>query len=87
MAAPVVPTTLAITVPNAISAVLSTGVPRMLPVTKMPPATTYRANKRTMKPRYSPIKAWTSAAAATGTPNPAPNGSSASAAHPKVILP
>ena len=40
MAAPVVPTTLAISVPKARIAVLTIGVPRRLPVTRMPPATT-----------------------------------------------
>ena len=40
MAAPVVPTTLAITVPKASIAVLMSGVPRNSPVTKIPPATT-----------------------------------------------
>ena len=40
MAAPVVPTTLAISVPSARIAVLTSGVPRRLPVTRMPPATT-----------------------------------------------
>jgi hypothetical protein len=40
IAAPVVPTTLAIKVPNASIAVLTSGVPRSSPVTKMPPATT-----------------------------------------------
>ena len=40
MAAPVVPTMLAISVPNARIAVLVSGVPRNVPVTMMPPATT-----------------------------------------------
>ena len=40
MAAPVVPTTLAIKVPKASIAALTSGVPRSAPVTKMPPATT-----------------------------------------------
>ena len=40
MAAPVVPTTLAIKVPKASIAVLTMGVPRNSPVTRMPPATT-----------------------------------------------
>ena len=40
MAAPVVPTTLAIKVPKASSAALTSGVPRSAPVTRMPPATT-----------------------------------------------
>ena len=39
-AAPVVPTTLAIAVPNVRMAALTSGVPRRLPVTRMPPATT-----------------------------------------------
>ena len=40
MAAPVVPTTLAISVPKASRLVLTSGVPRSAPVTKIPPATT-----------------------------------------------
>ena len=40
IAAPVVPTTLAMSVPNARIAPLTSGVPRRLPVTRMPPATT-----------------------------------------------
>jgi hypothetical protein len=40
MAAPVVPTTLAIKVPKASIAALTRGVPRSSPLTKMPPATT-----------------------------------------------
>ena len=40
MAAPVVPTTLAIAVPKTRIAVLTSGVPRRLPVTRIPPATT-----------------------------------------------
>jgi hypothetical protein len=40
MAAPVVPTTLAIMVPNVRIAVFTSGVPRRLPVTRMPPAIT-----------------------------------------------
>ena len=39
MAAPVVPTMLAIPVPSASIAVFVHGVPRMVPVTRMPPAT------------------------------------------------
>jgi hypothetical protein len=40
IAAPVVPTMLAISVPNARIVVLVSGVPRSSPVTRMPPATT-----------------------------------------------
>ena len=40
MAAPVVPTMLAISVPKASRPVLTGGVPRSAPVTRMPPATT-----------------------------------------------
>ena len=40
MAAPVVPTIEAISVPKARIAVLMSGVPRRSPVTRMPPATT-----------------------------------------------
>ena len=39
IAAPVVPTMLAINVPSASTAVLINGVPGKLPVTRMPPAT------------------------------------------------
>jgi len=40
MAAPVVPTTLALNVPNASIAVLTSGVPRNSPLSRIPPATT-----------------------------------------------
>ena len=40
IAAPVVPITLAISVPNARMTVLTSGVPRSAPVTRTPPATT-----------------------------------------------
>ncbi len=40
MAAPVVPTTLAISVPKASMIALTSGVPRNVPATKIPPATT-----------------------------------------------
>ena len=39
IAAPVVPTRLAIAVPKARIAVLTSGVPRSVPVTRIPPAT------------------------------------------------
>ena len=40
MAAPVVPTMLAISAPNTSTAALTSGVPRSVPVSMMPPATT-----------------------------------------------
>ena len=40
MAAPVVPTTLAIKVPNVSNSALTNGVPRKVPSSRIPPATT-----------------------------------------------
>ncbi len=87
MAAPVVPTMLAISVPNASSTVLTSGVPRRLPVTRMPPATTYSANSSTMKLRYSPSAAWTKDAIAAGRPYSKAIGSTVAAPQASASLP
>jgi len=53
MEAPVVPITLAITVPKASSAVLVAGVPISAPFNSTPPPVTYSASSRAMKGMYS----------------------------------
>ncbi len=54
-----------------------TGVRANLPVTRMPPATMYSANRRMMKLTYSPTAACTNASKAVCGPKPIASGTSA----------
>ena len=87
MAAPVVPTMLAINVPKARTLALSAGVPRRSPVMRMPPATTYSANSRMMKLMYSASIACTNAASAVFASVATAIGISVSNVQAAAILP
>ena len=87
MAAPVVPTRLAITVPTSRSPALAIGVPRRFPVTRMPPATVNSENSSTMKLRYSPSMACSKASSAPAGPATTAMGTRVTTDQAAAILP
>ena len=72
MAAPVVPSRLAASVPRPSRARLVAGVPTRLPAMRMPPDTVNSATSRMMKGRYSCAIVPSSAVPTTGAPCAAP---------------
>ncbi len=87
MLAPVVPITLASTVPMASSAVLVAGVPTSVPRSSTPPPVVYSARSSTMKGRYSCISTKATSAPAFGRPNTSAKGSRNAAPQAAAILP
>ena len=73
--------------PTSSSPALTSGVPWMLPASRMPPEMVNSANSRMMNDMYSVSSVCSTASVAEGTPKASASGTTTSAAQSAVILP